>query len=386
MTVENESALAIISRMVRHAEYLRQINSNKAFSLERKTRWMTILTVVVATGVTFIGFIGINKISAVFIPQLQPNQDAIDIVFNLLVLALLLLTILQLIYRLPERTAEHHRAITRLTDFLGPHDDMVRASAHGAQSLTHEDARATREKYLAMVAALPPNTDKEFFQAKKDYAKKRAISKKLNNSHQGLPSPTEKPATPGAIDMLPIEGSSLQEQLGKIVLASPGRRELIRTLSAFSEELSLTGGAVRNAVWDHLSGYAVSTPLEDVDVIWFDSGRADPAADKSLEERLKECMPNVQWDVKNQARMHVQAGDPAYSSLEDAMRHFPDLPSAIAVREHGGLLRIAAPYGLDALFSLRVSRSRLGDEATCQSRVATKRWATIWPKLIVDQP
>ena len=162
VTVENESALAIISRMVRHAEYLRQINSNKAFSLERKTRWMTILTVVVATGVTFIGFIGINKISAVFIPQLQPNQDAIDIVFNLLVLALLLLTILQLIYRLPERTAEHHRAITRLTDFLGPHDDMVRASAHGAQSLTHEDARATREKYLAMVELRPIPTRSSF--------------------------------------------------------------------------------------------------------------------------------------------------------------------------------------------------------------------------------
>jgi fucose permease len=109
------AATAEIAPLVRHAEYLRQINGNKAFVLQRRNRVMTIVTVVVAAAISFVGFAGTDKLHDQLQSVLGWSKQAIEISYNCLILAVLLLTIVALIYRLPERAAQHERAIELVT-------------------------------------------------------------------------------------------------------------------------------------------------------------------------------------------------------------------------------------------------------------------------------
>lgn len=350
---------------------------------------MTIITVVVVAGVTFIGFIGIQRLVKAIVPSSQVPQDTVDIVFNLFVLFLLLLTIVQLMYRFSERSAQHYRAIAVLTEFIGWHDDTVRAAKCGAEQLSIVDARRAREKYLAVAATLPPSTDKEFFKAKKDYAKKRKQSKDANLS-AGQDSPQFQIlgyaiTRIGANDKGksgPVQDPGAR--LRSILEATPDRLALMSVLEKIEDfDLWLAGGSIRNAAWDSLSSYEVSTPLEDVDVIWYDSSRVDPAIDEELERRLTAVAPNIRWDVKNQARMHARANHEQYRSLSDAMKRFPEVCSAVAARQHDGNIEILAPWGLGDLFSMTVAPSPLCDPAAYRRRVASKNWKHQWPELSI---
>lgn len=75
---------------------------------------------------------------------------------------------------------------------------------------------------------------------------------------------------------------------------------------------------------------------------------------KTIEEKLKHSLPNKPWSVKNQARMHQKSGFKPFKSSYDGVAHFPETPTAIAVRIFSGELEIIAPYGLDDLFEKRV--------------------------------
>jgi len=144
-------------------------------------------------------------------------------------------------------------------------------------------------------------------------------------------------------------------------------------------------GFVRNLVWNQLHARPASPPITDVDVIWFDTGRIDEKEDRRLERRLHRLHPGVEWSVKNQARMHVRNGDTAYRSATDAMRHWPETATAVAVRRTSDdRCEIAAPFGLDDLFGLRlvptphVAARKL---QVFRERVARKRWLDLWPGL-----
>lgn len=146
------------------------------------------------------------------------------------------------------------------------------------------------------------------------------------------------------------------------------------------------GGFVRNAAWDHLHGRsACCAQSGDVDVVWFDPDRATPSEDARLEASLHACDPWINWSVKNQARMHLRNGDAPYSSTADAMLHWPETATAVAVRqtEHGQCA-IAAPFGLGDLFALvlRPTPRFTGDKhGIFLDRVRTKGWLEVWPLL-----
>jgi len=147
----------------------------------------------------------------------------------------------------------------------------------------------------------------------------------------------------------------------------------------------IAAGAVRNAVWDYLHGYAQSTPLNDVDVIWHDPAQASPGRDRALEAALARRLPGVAWSVKNQARMHVRNGDPPYSDSADAMRYWPETATAVAARLTGaGDIEVCAPFGLGDLASLKVRVTphfarRRRDAA--RLRWQGRNWMGTWPNL-----
>jgi hypothetical protein len=146
----------------------------------------------------------------------------------------------------------------------------------------------------------------------------------------------------------------------------------------------VAAGAVRNAVWDALHGFRVSTPLNDVDVVWFDRARATRAEDKRLEAVLSARMSDVTWSVKNEARMHVRNGHAPYAGCLDAMGAWPETATAIAARlGSGGAIEVQAAYGFDDLLRLVVRRSPRCPEHVFRERLRTKAWLRLWPRLTV---
>ena len=144
-------------------------------------------------------------------------------------------------------------------------------------------------------------------------------------------------------------------------------------------------GFVRNAVWDHLHDRPAAPPATDIDIIWFDPARTDPAVDASIERHLQATHPGIRWSVKNQARMHLRNADPPYPSATGAMRCWPETATAVAVRRtDNNHCEVAAPWGLDDLFGLilRPTPRFTAEKAPIfQARLRDKAWCATWPRL-----
>lgn len=152
--------------------------------------------------------------------------------------------------------------------------------------------------------------------------------------------------------------------------------------------LGLPGGAigagfVRALVWDHLSGFAARSPVEDVDVLYHDPADLDPAREREHEARLARALPGLPWSVRNQARMHLRNGDSPYRDLDQALRHWLETPTCVALSlGPDDTVAIIAPFGLDDLFALVIRPTPRGRErrAAFDERVAAKGWLRRWPK------
>ncbi len=71
----------------------------------------------------------------------------------------------------------------------------------------------------------------------------------------------------------------------------------------------LSAGFVRNLVWDELHHKESPTPLNDLDVIYFDLDESDPERYKAYELKLQELMPDANWD-------HKEASGPCLAGLQ----------------------------------------------------------------------
>lgn len=179
-----------------------------------------------------------------------------------------------------------------------------------------------------------------------------------------------------------------RSDLQNIVAASPLRLEALAAVAALGlPDCWIAAGFVRDTVWDDAHGFGVRPPIGDVDVVWFDSARADAGADRAIEADLRAAMPQLNWSVKNQARMHERNGDAPYASVADAMRHWPETATAVAVRlRDDGAMEINAPFGLDDLFGLLLRPSpHFADvkRSIFDARVAAKQWVRRYPRLVL---
>ena len=148
----------------------------------------------------------------------------------------------------------------------------------------------------------------------------------------------------------------------------------------------IAAGFVRNAVWDALHGYERPTPLNDVDVLYFDPGDVSRACECRYEAALTQAAPDIPWSVKNQARMHLRNDDTPYKSIIDAMRYWVETATGVAVRLNpdGGIELIAA-YGTDDLIDLvvRATPKFTRKPGVFQARMREKDWPAIWPRLTI---
>ncbi len=162
------------------------------------------------------------------------------------------------------------------------------------------------------------------------------------------------------------------------------RRAMIAVRDAGPPAGWIGAGFVRDAVWDRLHGRAPAPPAGDVDVLWYAPGEG-AGRDATAEAMLSAACPGVDWSVKNQARMHGRNGDAPYSDVTDAMRHWPETATAVAVRlTAAGMVEVAAPYGLDDLFAGVVrptARFAADRRAIFDARVTGKGWLARYPLL-----
>lgn len=150
------------------------------------------------------------------------------------------------------------------------------------------------------------------------------------------------------------------------------------------EECWIGAGIIRNAVWNHLHGFATDTVAgSDVDVVYCDARDASLARDLSIEAQLFGTFPDVPWSVHNQARMHVPNGDPPYRDVGDAIRCWPETATAIAARMIGGDIKVLAPHGVEDLVGLivRPTPTFARKLSIYQERISKKAWARRWPRL-----
>ena len=151
----------------------------------------------------------------------------------------------------------------------------------------------------------------------------------------------------------------------------------------------IAAGFVRNRVWDHLHGYAEPTPLNDIDVVYFDPSCLEKAVEKQFEAALRERLPDRPWSVKNQARMAGINGDPPYRDTTNALEHWCETTTPIGVRlTDTDQLQVLAPLGLEDLFALIVrptpfARRHPPKLRQYRERMVRKNWPGIWPRIRV---
>jgi hypothetical protein len=187
-----------------------------------------------------------------------------------------------------------------------------------------------------------------------------------------------------------VEGG---DELTELVLASDWLVNLLRIVAALDlPDCWIGAGAVRDLVWDIRFGSGFDPAgIADVDVVFFDSDDLRAEKEHDIERRLRELEPSINWDVKNQARVHLwfeaRFGHPAdpLTSTTDGVSTWPETATAVAVRlRSDGRLDIAAPFGLDDLLGgvwrgnfVRVSESEY------RARLERKQPHRRWPGVVV---
>jgi hypothetical protein len=144
----------------------------------------------------------------------------------------------------------------------------------------------------------------------------------------------------------------------------------------------ISGGFVRNRVWDRLTGTR-EPYVADTDVLFFDAVDISREHEQELEAALTEAMPDAEWQIRNQARMHLANGDPPYRNTAHAMTYWLETCTAVGVRLNSDdRLEIVAPLGLDDLLGLvfRPTDAGLRRREIYRQRLNTKPWRRQWPE------
>jgi len=170
----------------------------------------------------------------------------------------------------------------------------------------------------------------------------------------------------------------------------------MRALEAASElglaSWCIGAGAIRNLVWDHLHGFDRQTQAEDIDLVFHDTSDLTPGLERSLASALARQAPTLEWDVVNQARVHLWLPTPLglpvapLTSLVEGVASWPEVATCVGVTLNAsGTMEVIAPHGLDDLFDMVVRwNPRRVSKKVFLERVIEKRFAERWPKVKIE--
>jgi uncharacterized protein len=154
----------------------------------------------------------------------------------------------------------------------------------------------------------------------------------------------------------------------------------------------VVSGAIYNTVWNVLTGRPPNPGIKDVDLFYWDDSDLSYEAEDVVIRRGAELFAGlpVPVEIRNQARVHLwyegHFGTP-YAPLRssaEGVDRFASKTHAVSLRlEDDGQLSIYAPFGLDDLFSFRITPNRLMDnQRTHETKGA--RAMSVWPEVTVE--
>ncbi len=188
--------------------------------------------------------------------------------------------------------------------------------------------------------------------------------------------------------------SQLRSHLIELVRSTPMLMGALRAARVVDPpDWLIGGGVIRDLVWDYLHDpFQLLTP-KDVDLAFFDSTMLGEEREQSILNALRAQAPDVPWDVKNQAAVHLWYPqvfgievEPLTSSA-DGVGTWPETATAVAVKLHADdSVDVISPYGLEDLFGLICRRNpRRVTVEEYRQRLRSKRIGTRWPRLRVVQ-
>jgi GNAT superfamily N-acetyltransferase len=149
-------------------------------------------------------------------------------------------------------------------------------------------------------------------------------------------------------------------------------------------------GMIRDLIWDHLHGYAPTTP-KDIDLVFFDPTSLGSDREQDVLDALRAHEPDIPWDVTNQAGVHLWypevfgiEAQPLTSSA-DGVGTWPETATSVAIRMHvDNSIQVVAPCGLQDLLGLVCRRNpRRVTEQEYRRRIVDKQVAVRWPRVLV---
>jgi hypothetical protein len=188
--------------------------------------------------------------------------------------------------------------------------------------------------------------------------------------------------------------SDLKARLEAILRAAPSLMQVLDTARALAlPDWLVVSGAVYQRVFNRLTGRDPDYGIKDYDLAYFDASDISYEAEDVVIKRVAAAFEPPLRDaveVRNQARVHLwfegHFGEP-YTPLScsaEALQRFVSPIFSVGVRlEPDGRLVIAAPFGLEDLFAMRMRPNPLRQAASF-SRIAAGVSAR-WPELVVER-
>ncbi len=153
----------------------------------------------------------------------------------------------------------------------------------------------------------------------------------------------------------------------------------------------MASGVIYNTVWNVLTGRPRHTGIKDADIVYFDAEDRSYEAEDRVIRRVQSYFKDspIPVEVRNQARVHLWFPEkfglsyPALKNSADMLNYFSTRTHAVAARLEAGHIEIRAPFGLNDLFSFRLTPNpALRNKATHDSKAA--RAKAIWPELVIE--
>jgi uncharacterized protein len=174
-------------------------------------------------------------------------------------------------------------------------------------------------------------------------------------------------------------------------LTNPHNRAVLDVLPSLVPDAWIVSGCVFQSVWNGLTGRAPTYGILDIDVFYFDpdtSYEAEDAVIKACDQAFAGLGVEVQ--ARNQARVHLWYPQkfgrpyPALTHATESLKYFLAPCCAVALRLGADGPEIEAPFGLDDLLAMKVTRNHLVEGSSQQYDAKSARWKAMWPEISVE--
>lgn len=188
--------------------------------------------------------------------------------------------------------------------------------------------------------------------------------------------------------------ADLEARLIEIVRADADLMHVLKTVRGLGlDDWRVFSGAVYQSVWNATTGRPAGHGRKDFDLGYFDPDTSWDAEDIVIKRVAAAFEDPFRTDVevRNQARVHLWHSAKfggCYSALthtDEALTRFVAPCFSVGVRlEEDGEITVAAPFGLDDVFSLTIRPTPDRPLANDWDRIIEKAKAR-WPELNVGQ-